>query len=289
MPVTYLQKFGNLPDDIRQSVGSSEIVKKLNILENKYGVDGLSVLLIKIAVREIPAEDIESFLVDMGIPDGDARKVAEELLEYAKPALLSDIEEKSKSNDATDKDSGDVSIDDVPEVLKSSYLKFLLSDEVKEVTKAVEKAREELIEAHGKDGIRFYPTDKRFVDAKKRLYDSINRKDKARFLSALAEVFLCGDLKSLFGKDERYVQFWRKRILKQGGFKAIIEFDANPSKPEYLGQFIRYVMEKRFDIPSDISVLWGVYLSAIAHSVNDAHYEYLAYGDVEDNIFVWNV
>ncbi len=297
MSLSYLHKFNKLPDNIKSRIGSKDTVSRIEDIEKKYSVSGLAQVLMRVAVKELSRQDAFGVLSGIGIPEDKINSVVDLMYSLAKPAL--------ESNDSPDKQTDDVltgsgankntkigeDLEVKPEhsdKLVEVYKKFIDMPEVKQVRLYSNEVLKDLESTHGTGNIRFYITDKRFSDAKNRMYDSINRKEKLEFLKSLAEVFLCGDLKRLFRNDERYTKFWRKRILKHGGFKAIREFDANPSKPEHLSRFIRYVMERRFEIPSEEAVLWGVFVSVLAHSVNDKEYEHLAFGNLDTNTFVWS-
>lgn len=56
-----LQRFENLPDDIKDRVGSLEAFKKIEKIEETYGVD-LKFLLVLISIGEIDFEDIPTYL-----------------------------------------------------------------------------------------------------------------------------------------------------------------------------------------------------------------------------------
>ena len=68
-----------------------------------------------------------------------------------------------------------------------------------------------------------------------------------------------------------------------------LKFDENPVSLQIFGSFIRFALENRFAMSDDQSVLWGVYLSSLAHKAGDKNYEKLAYGDVKDQVFKLNI
>jgi hypothetical protein len=129
---------------------------------------------------------------------------------------------------------------------------------------------------------------KDYSQVKAKFYESINNQDRLGFVTALAILFNSGKLKELFKDDERYIKFWRNRILKEEGLEGVRKFDENSLRPVIFGKFIRYVLENRFSVPADNSVLWGVYLSSLAHQAGDETYEKLAYGDIKTQKFLWN-
>lgn len=101
-------------------------------------------------------------------------------------------------------------------------------------------------------------------------------------------LFSSGKLKELFKTDERYIAFWRPHILREHGLEQVHRFDENPAHPRYFGPFIKYVLEHRYETEEDQSVLWGVYLSSLAHNAGDKEYEKLAYGDMKEGKFHWS-
>lgn len=128
------------------------------------------------------------------------------------------------------------------------------------------------------------------VDAVKgQLYDSIKEQDKQKFIVALGVLFASGKLKQAFKQDARYIAFWRPKVLKAEGLDIIRVFDENPARPKYLGAFVKFVLEKRFEMSEEESVMWGVYFASAAHHAGDYEYEHLAYGDTKTGTFVWSV
>lgn len=156
------------------------------------------------------------------------------------------------------------------EKLKEQYQTFIQRQDVVDIVSAVVNTSET-------------------QSVKEQLYEAINTKDQGAFLEALGILFSSGTLKQLFKNDERYIAFWRPRVLKAEGLEVIRVFDENPARPKYLGAFVKFVLEKRFDMKEEESVLWGVYLSSVAHHAGDYEYEHLAYGDTNTETFVWSV
>ena len=120
-------------------------------------------------------------------------------------------------------------------------------------------------------------------------YNGINEKERMKFITSAAKLFYSGRAKDLFQGDERYVKFWRSRILKDKGLEGGRKFDDNPLRREQFGSFIRHVMEERFEIPASDAVMWGVFFSSLAYRAGDTNYDRLAYGDLADQQFKWNL
>lgn len=168
-------------------------------------------------------------------------------------------------------DDNSLAEDDRLDILKKMYSDFLGSEDVRSVV-----SRKSLVVSN-------------YDQAKADLYEAINGQDKEKFLSALVQLFSSGKIEELFRKDERYIKFWREKILKDHGLEAAARFDENPARVQELAGFIKYVMEKRFSIPGGVSPLWGAYLSALARQAGDSKYEHLAYGELSQGKFIWDV
>ncbi|MDD4271866.1 MAG: hypothetical protein PHF50_03600 [Patescibacteria group bacterium] len=76
----YLQKFNNLPADLRQKVSDGEAMKKIEALENKYNIP-LAALIMKAMVREIELSNLSDYLIKDNLAKDQAVKLAEELKE----------------------------------------------------------------------------------------------------------------------------------------------------------------------------------------------------------------
>lgn len=127
-----------------------------------------------------------------------------------------------------------------------------------------------------------------FDATKTDFYNAINTVNQADFITALGILCNSGKLKELFKNDERYMKFWRNRILKEKGLEGVRRFDENPTKLKIFGGFIKYLLEERFGLPKDQAVLWGVLFSSIAHTAGDTNFAHFAYGDLVEKKFKWN-
>ncbi len=127
-----------------------------------------------------------------------------------------------------------------------------------------------------------------YEEIKSEFYDSINEKDKEKFLSSLVGLFSSGSIEALFRDDKRYIKFWRHHILEMEGLDSVKKFDLNPGSMVFFGKFIKYLMKERFGMDSEESVMWATLLSAIAHKSGDKNYEKLAVGNMKTGKFEWN-
>ncbi|MFH1582971.1 MAG: hypothetical protein ABIB72_01470 [Candidatus Falkowbacteria bacterium] len=74
----YLQKFNNLPADLRKKVSDREAMQKIEVLEKKYNI-ALAVLIMKIMVSEIELNDLSNYLLKENLSKEQATELAQEL------------------------------------------------------------------------------------------------------------------------------------------------------------------------------------------------------------------
>lgn len=76
-----LERFENLPDDLRDRVGSLEAFEKIEKIEQSYGVD-LKFLLVLIAIGEIDLEEVPAYLQSRNnLAEEDAYEIKEKIEE----------------------------------------------------------------------------------------------------------------------------------------------------------------------------------------------------------------
>jgi len=83
----YLQKFNNLPADLREKVSDQEAMKKIEALEKKYNLP-LAALIMKVMVREVSLNDLSVYLLKENLSKEQAKRLAEEL----KQTIFSSLE-----------------------------------------------------------------------------------------------------------------------------------------------------------------------------------------------------
>lgn len=74
----YLQKFNNLPADLRQKVSDEPAMKKIEALEKKYNLP-LAALIMKVMVREVALNDLSGYLLKENLVASQADELALEL------------------------------------------------------------------------------------------------------------------------------------------------------------------------------------------------------------------
>jgi len=76
----YLQKFSNLPVDLRQKVSGREAMKKIEALEKKYNI-ALAALIMRVMVKEVALNDLLDYLLKENLSKERAAELARELKE----------------------------------------------------------------------------------------------------------------------------------------------------------------------------------------------------------------
>lgn len=77
----YIQKYNNLPKEVRNKIGTPEIVAEIDELKNKYRIN-LAGLVMKVMVKEINPDEIKTFLIlDEGMDIKNAEELNNELLD----------------------------------------------------------------------------------------------------------------------------------------------------------------------------------------------------------------
>ncbi|MFH0955593.1 MAG: hypothetical protein V1801_00015 [Candidatus Falkowbacteria bacterium] len=74
----YLQKFNNLPADLRQKVSNEQVMEKIEALEKKYNIP-LAALIMKVTVRDVALNDLSGYLLKENLSKEQAVKLALEL------------------------------------------------------------------------------------------------------------------------------------------------------------------------------------------------------------------
>lgn len=95
----YLQKFNNLPRDLRDQVSSPAVMAVISELEKKYQVD-LAILVMKVMIKSIPAKNLAAYLVaDSGLDPTKAQELARELLArvFKEVAVYLGLEREARS------------------------------------------------------------------------------------------------------------------------------------------------------------------------------------------------
>ncbi|MDA3803052.1 MAG: hypothetical protein PF488_04160, partial [Patescibacteria group bacterium] len=75
----YLQKFNNLPKELRDKVSSKEVMDKVLKLENKYGVE-LAALIMKVMIKTVPIKSLPRYISsEFSLGAEDAKELSNHL------------------------------------------------------------------------------------------------------------------------------------------------------------------------------------------------------------------
>jgi len=76
----YLQKFNNLPDDLRKKVSDSRAMPIIEALEKKYNI-ALAALIMKVMVKDVALNDLADYLFKKNLSKEQSEELAQELKE----------------------------------------------------------------------------------------------------------------------------------------------------------------------------------------------------------------
>lgn len=131
-------------------------------------------------------------------------------------------------------------------------------------------------------------------------YESINAADVVKVVGALRVIFSTG-VKKFFTGDSRYVDFMGKFLSRSresgvgsreleatNNHSTTQQFNNNPTDKKYIISFIRLIIEKKLHLSETQSAMIGVSLGSLARGISDNDFSDIAYGDEENNKFVWS-
>lgn len=125
------------------------------------------------------------------------------------------------------------------------------------------------------------------VKFKNLFYQAINGGDKIRFCGILRQIFNSG-VHNFFNLDQRYSSFMQNFLNNQPDKKDLEEFKTNPAQRKFIILFLRLILEKKMGVAAQDSAMIGTGLAALAAKNNESEYAEMAYGDEEQNKFVWS-
>lgn len=173
------------------------------------------------------------------------------------------------------------------EVLSKTWADFEADENFREI----EKVRRGMT----KDGIQI---DK----IKSQMYEAVNSGKTADFVGRFAVIAQSAKIRESFKDDERYISFWKKHLehhweemkdelgIKNYELGKILEeFIKDPAAPNQIANFVREVLVKKMNISEEESAMIGAYLSNISRSAGEEEYGKLAYADLKEGKFKWNL
>ena len=117
----YLQKFNNLPKELRDKVSSKEVMADILILETKYGVD-LAALVMKVMIKTISVKSLPSYIAsEFSLGSEDAKELSKQLFikVFSKVSDYLGINDEYKKN----KD-----LDEINNLIKQTNISLSSSD-----------------------------------------------------------------------------------------------------------------------------------------------------------------
>ncbi len=148
----------------------------------------------------------------------------------------------------------------------------------------------------------------RLEQLKSGLYDAINSGNRVEFVARMAAIAEMGKIRESFHNDPRYSSFWQKHLERHWEElkeiisrityhvsrentleEAQIAFIKDPAAAKQTALFIREVLVKKMNMPEEEAAMIGVYLSNLARAAGESEYATMAYGDLQDGKFKWNI
>ncbi len=223
---------------------------------------------------EFDVRDWHKFLLFISHDDMDkAERVDDELFENVLIEIYDEIDElyRAKHKNVEEKVIKEElkTITDLP----TAYQAFTASSFFQNILAAEKRVTEE---ASG-DEVKF----------KDLFYQAINGGDKIRFCGMSRQIFNSG-VRKFFSADQRYGSFMQNFLNNRPDKKDWEEFKTNPAQKKFIILFIRLIAEKKMGVASQDSAMIGTGLAALAAKNNELEYAEIAYGDEEQNKFVWS-
>ena len=156
-----------------------------------------------------------------------------------------------------------------------------------------------------------------------KFYHAVNNGQKEEAMAALLALTENGQIRAIFGEDERFVKFWGNYLEKHYGSTAslrsdygassekntslsspaaagldtspklgeedvVVHFKNDPAGAKFLAMFFKYILEERLKINVDDAVMIGMAMANLARRAGELEYQEMAYGDMESGEFRWN-
>ncbi len=202
------------------------------------------------------------------------KKSSDDMKEYI--ALANETIEDNRIDENDNKEINKINKDKYAkneDVLQNKFNQFLSNWLMVEVMEEVEKINKEGVYEMKKMRSQFY--------------HAVNKHDIKKALASLFIIAEQGNIRQAFGDDERYQKFWGNYIEKNnlGGDN----FKKNPAQVKYLAMFFKYIMEERLKLDEEQTIMLGVVLANLCRQSAEIEYQQIAYGDMEDGEFKWNI
>ena len=260
----------------------NEVKNDFKLIAEKYFFDiktrenfGLVFDLIKkgeFDVNEFPEFMVDWYKVDIEKAD----EICDELFDKVYGDVYEELQELYKQQQDKKIDIAEEVINEESKVyadLPTIYQTFVTSSFFQNILAAEKR----VVEEAGGDEVKF----------KDLFYQAINGGDKIRFCGILRQIFNSG-VHNFFNLDQRYSSFMQNFLNNQSDKKDLEEFKTNPAQRKFIILFLRLILEKKMGVAAQDSAMIGTGLAALAAKNNESEYAEMAYGDEEQNKFVWS-
>jgi|GEM_PF-1784884 len=126
------------------------------------------------------------------------------------------------------------------------------------------------------------------ANIKDEFYSAINSGDKIKVVGILRAFCEQGKLAESFKNDERFMDFFGAYLERHKSEKAKQEFLQSPEKPEYLIEFLQFILQKRLNFSVEESAMIGVGLEMLCAKAGEKEFSEMAFGDENTGKFIWN-
>lgn len=260
----------------------NEVKNSFRVIAEKYFFDiktrenfGLVFDLIKkgeFDVNEFPEFMVDWYKVDMEKAD----EICDELFDKVYGDVYEELQEFYKQRQDKKMDKAEEVTNEESKVfadLPTTYQTFVASSFFQNILAAEKRVAEEA----GGDEVKF----------KDLFYQAINGGDKIRFCGMLRRIFTTG-VRKFFNTDQRYGSFMQNFLNNQPDKRDLEEFKTNPAQKKFIILFLRLILEKKMGVANQDAAILGTGLAVLAAKNSESEYAEMAYGDEEQNKFVWS-
>ncbi len=207
------------------------------------------------------------------------KKSSDDMKEYI--ALADEVIEKNKNNDSRNKEINDKKTNKIitekytknEDILQNKFDQFLNNWLMVEIMKEIKEI--EQAESYKMEKMRT------------QFYHAVNHHNINKALANLFSIAEHGDIRDAFANDKRYQNFWGNYVEKNN--LGITDFRKNPAQVKYLAMFFKYIMIERLKLDEEQAVMLGTVLANLCRQSAETEYQQIAYGDMEDGEFKWNI
>ncbi len=278
----------NLQQKIQEYFEKEEIKKNLNDLVNKFFIQekqkqGFLNVFDLVRKGEFDIDDLAEYMSDwLSIEIEKAMDIDEELFDKVYGNIYDELQElyEEKRSDANDANKHANDTNDPNKEKSGTYQN--LTEQYNNFTSS--SVFQNILAAQEQKGSmsNIEPT-----KVKDEFYSAINAGDKIKVVVFLRLICEQGKLGENFKNDERFIEFFSAYLERHTDKKIKQEFLQNPSKPEYIIDFLQFILQKRLNFSEQESAMIGVGLAMLCSQAGEKEFSEMAYGEESTNSFVW--